>query len=449
MVMKKNEEILGRIYIIRNNVNSKVYVGQTIRALGERWAGHKCDAINGRKSTAICNAIRKYGADSFYIELLEDNIPYSLLDEKEIEYIREYNSVSPNGYNISFGGQTYKTEEERLFMRERVLGEKNPMYGACGEKNPFYGKQHSKEARKILSEKSKQYYMSLSPEEKRKNMKRLDEARVKMIKMYGGGFKGRNHTEDAKRRISEKLKGKKFSEEHNRKISENSTRKRQIVMLDKEGNYLREFDSMTNACRYIKESNIHEKPMPGVISTVCYSSDRSTAYGYMWLYKEEYDENKTYNSRAKGKEVICLNNLKAFKSMTLAGEEYGVKRGIDSCCRGEQKTSGKDKDGDALFWMYYDDYLKLDELEIKRIRDEITEYNKKNNKDRRVICLTTNSIFENPPKACKEYGIKSTSDIYKCLKGERKSAGKLQDGTKLTWAWYEEYINNKEELETA
>lgn len=445
--MKKNENVIGRIYAIKNIINDKIYIGQTIRTLGERWAGHRCDFMSGRKKTALYLAFNKYGIENFYIELIEDNIPYLMLDEKEIEYIRKYNSVSPNGYNISFGGQSYKTEEERLLMRERVLGEKNPMYGAYGEKNPFYGRQHSEEAKKILSLKSKQYYSNLTPEEKKKNMKRLNDARIKMIQMYGGGFKGHNHTEDAKKRISGKLKGKKFSEEHNRKISENSTNKRAVVMLGKDGNYIKEFESMTKACKYLKDNNIHDNPKPGEISVVCNGS-RNTAFGYMWVYKEEYDENKSYNSRAKGKEVICLNNLKIFKSMAIASEEYGIKRGVDACCKGRQRTAGKDKDGNALFWMYYEEYLKLDELGIKRIKEEIVEYNKNLNKNKTVICITTNEMFESPSKACKKYGIKSTSDIYKCLKGERKSAGKLQDETKLTWAWYDDYIKNRGYLET-
>lgn len=33
--------MLGKIYIIRNNVNDKVYIGQTIQLLRKRFAEHK------------------------------------------------------------------------------------------------------------------------------------------------------------------------------------------------------------------------------------------------------------------------------------------------------------------------------------------------------------------------------------------------------------------------
>lgn len=442
--MKDNKDILGRIYIIKNKINNKVYIGQTIRTIGERWAGHRCDCLSGRKDTALYNAMKKYGIDNFYIELIEEDIPYEVLDKKEIEYIKKYNSVSPNGYNISLGGQSYKTEEERSLMRERVLGKNNPMYGAYGESNPFYSKQHSEETKRIISLKSKKYYSNLTQKEKEDNAKRLDEARIKMIQMYGGGFKGNKHSEDSKKRISQKLKGKKFSEEHNRKISENSPNKRCVVMLDKKGNYIRDFESITIACQYIKDNNIHNNPKQGEISTVCLGN-KNTAYGYIWIYKELYDESEEYNSRSKGREVICLNNSRIFKSATLACEEYGIKKGVSACCSGRQNTAGKDNDGNLLFWMYYDEYVKLNESDIEKIKKKLSDCNK----DKTVICLTTNEIFESPYIASKKYGMKSASEIHKCLRGDRKSAGKLEDGRRLVWAWYEDYIINEEDLESA
>lgn len=42
--------------------------------------------------------MNKYGKENFYVELLEDDIPIDLLNEKEIEYIELYDSYY-NGYN--------------------------------------------------------------------------------------------------------------------------------------------------------------------------------------------------------------------------------------------------------------------------------------------------------------------------------------------------------------
>ena len=54
----------------------------------------------------------------------------------------------------------------------------------------------------------------------------------------------------------------------------------------------------------------------------------------------------------------------------------------------------------------------------------------------KIICTTTNEIFNSLEEARKCYNLKSSSGITKCCKGERKSAGKLKDGTRLQWAYY-------------
>ena len=195
--MKKEENIKGEIYIIKNNVNDKVYIGQTIQGYKKRFNSHKY----GSKSIdrPLYRAFRKYGVDNFYVELLEDNIPYNMLDEREIYWINYYDCVNPNGYNISHGGTAYRTEDERIRMSERMTGENNPMFGKTGELNPFYGRSHTDENKKILSEKAKEHYNNLSDEEKELNNVRLKEANMKMIEEYGGGFKGHNHTEESKK----------------------------------------------------------------------------------------------------------------------------------------------------------------------------------------------------------------------------------------------------------
>jgi DNA-binding transcriptional regulator YhcF (GntR family) len=61
--------------------------------------------LKKRGSYKIYKAINKYGRDSFYIELLEDNISIDDLDSKEIEYIEKYNSFK-KGYNSTVGGDS-------------------------------------------------------------------------------------------------------------------------------------------------------------------------------------------------------------------------------------------------------------------------------------------------------------------------------------------------------
>lgn len=88
------------IYIIKNKINNKVYIGQADFA-ANRWLSHIKDAKYGPK-ILIDKAIRKYGIENFWYELLENQV--SDYDEKEKYWIKQYNSQIPNGYNVSPGG---------------------------------------------------------------------------------------------------------------------------------------------------------------------------------------------------------------------------------------------------------------------------------------------------------------------------------------------------------
>ena len=94
----------GKIYLITNDVNSKVYVGQTIQTLNKRFNGHCCYSKSDRSSNMyIKRAIHKYGRDKFHITLIEE-CPIDLLNEREKYWISFYNSYN-EGYNLTKGGQ--------------------------------------------------------------------------------------------------------------------------------------------------------------------------------------------------------------------------------------------------------------------------------------------------------------------------------------------------------
>jgi len=99
----------GVIYKITNLLNGKIYVGQTIN-FQHRIHCHKCS-----NRTGVDAAIKKYGWENFKIEVIEE-CPIEKLDEREIFWIFELNCKSPNGYNLTNGGDSLK-------------GEHNPMYG--------------------------------------------------------------------------------------------------------------------------------------------------------------------------------------------------------------------------------------------------------------------------------------------------------------------------------
>ena len=124
------------IYKINNTINNKVYIGQTIRPIEERFHRHINDAMNNILDTHFARAIRLYGPDKFFIELIDTANSQEELTQKERDYIIYYDSIE-NGYNETdamskCGGNTYKnkTQVELDLIKEKIrqtkLGGKNP-----------------------------------------------------------------------------------------------------------------------------------------------------------------------------------------------------------------------------------------------------------------------------------------------------------------------------------
>lgn len=95
----------GYIYIIRNICNDKVYIGQTSRTIEARWQQHKQAAKRGDNyGIVLYNAMRKYGINNFYISKVEE-VNLDQINERQIYWIKFYNSQVPNGYNVRSGGE--------------------------------------------------------------------------------------------------------------------------------------------------------------------------------------------------------------------------------------------------------------------------------------------------------------------------------------------------------
>jgi group I intron endonuclease len=108
----------GFIYIIRNTINSKVYIGQTRTSVKQRWQEHLRHAKYGDQ--IINKAMKKYGVSNFYIETLEI-CDIEVLDEREIYYIDLYDSTNKSkGYNISIGGNTPRFKRKALSISDLV-----------------------------------------------------------------------------------------------------------------------------------------------------------------------------------------------------------------------------------------------------------------------------------------------------------------------------------------
>ena len=112
------------IYKIVNLSNNKIYVGQSVshilnhkkyRPYGHegRFRCHISEAFSTKKNQShyLNNAIRKYGVEDFVVELIEC-CEIDDADERETHYIKEFNSLYPNGYNLKNGGKVFTHSNE-------------------------------------------------------------------------------------------------------------------------------------------------------------------------------------------------------------------------------------------------------------------------------------------------------------------------------------------------
>lgn len=118
-LLDTSEKVYGIIYEMTNVTNGMKYVGQTVshrlnkgkyRPFGMigRFNDHISEAINNTKKkqcSFLNNAIRKYGRESFTVELVELCV-VSALNDREQFHISAKNTLFPNGYNLTKGGKS-------------------------------------------------------------------------------------------------------------------------------------------------------------------------------------------------------------------------------------------------------------------------------------------------------------------------------------------------------
>ena len=139
------------VYKITCKINNKMYIGQTTETLKQRFSRHM-GYQKDEHDTKFYRAVRKYGAENFYIEELDIAKNQTELDEKELYWINKLDTVN-NGYNSKAvkgkcGGDTLSNHPNKEIISEKIrqskLGDKNPMRingGLKGERNGMFGKR--------------------------------------------------------------------------------------------------------------------------------------------------------------------------------------------------------------------------------------------------------------------------------------------------------------------
>ena len=121
------------IYKIVNKINGKVYIGQTGENFQRRYLFHNWKLCNNiHDNQHLQKSWNKYGKDNFQFEIVEELKDSSMLNDREIYWIKYYRE-NGNCYNIQDGGQPkclhhYISAESRKHVgeinRQRMLGTK-------------------------------------------------------------------------------------------------------------------------------------------------------------------------------------------------------------------------------------------------------------------------------------------------------------------------------------
>lgn len=216
------------VYLATNKINGLRYIGQTILPLEERISNHfKTARFYKNKHNYFHNALLKYDKENFKWEILCKCETIEELNRKEIEMIKKFNTLWPNGYNLKTGGLGGRhSEETKKKMKEShadFSGENNPMY----RKIPWNkGKHLFKKHKEKISKANKGIVRSEETKQKiSKTRVEKEVAKGKNNPMYR-----KHHSKTTKEKISEVLKGKNHpfygkhhSEETKRKMSKSAT----------------------------------------------------------------------------------------------------------------------------------------------------------------------------------------------------------------------------------
>jgi group I intron endonuclease len=247
-----------------------IYIGQTKKDPNERWRGHKSTIKCGKGCPILRNAVNKYGIDNFKFEVLiicfdEDLCNY------EKEYIKKYNSITPNGYNANEGGEV----------------------GGM-----FKGRHHSEETKKILSAKSRKAYAS--SELRKENGERIKKAlqtSEKWKTAIAEGRVGKNSTavkkkvgtktpEEIKKKISESVKkyfagdSENNKDSHYKHHSEIMTKAigKKVKQYTVKGEFIKEYPCIAEAAR---QTSVTRRNIQNNVS-----NHSKTAGGFIWKYAE-------------------------------------------------------------------------------------------------------------------------------------------------------------------
>lgn len=165
------------VYLIRNLINGKVYVGQT-KDFDKRKASHLYNASRGNEKP-LYHSMRKHGTENFTFEVLEE-CANEAINEREQHWVAHFDSFNPEkGYNLTSGGnQNFeRSEETRRKIGDYWRGRKQSSEHIEHRAHKLRGQKRTKEQRERFSRAQKGLALGrkLGPisEERRQRLKQI------------------------------------------------------------------------------------------------------------------------------------------------------------------------------------------------------------------------------------------------------------------------------------
>nr|DAG76116.1 MAG TPA: intron associated endonuclease [Caudoviricetes sp.]DAH93860.1 MAG TPA: intron associated endonuclease [Caudoviricetes sp.] len=287
----------GFIYMY-TSPSGKKYIGQTTRSLFER-GGRRGQHYKG--CDCFYSAIQKYGFNSFEWEILKE-VKIFELNEAEKEFIQKYNTLTPNGYNISAGGQyigkgrkvravyQYSAVDGSLIREWKggspEIAKETNIKGNYALENCLIGKTYMCHGYCWSYIKMEHFPIeNRKVDNNRKEIKQYSLDGKKLLRVFSSVSEAARESGCERSAIKRCCRGElhyhggyvwRFSDESNLERRYYNSTPQKIAQVDKEtGKVIQIFDSLNKACAGCGV------PYSTYIKSVLDSATR-TAYGYYW-----------------------------------------------------------------------------------------------------------------------------------------------------------------------
>lgn len=116
----RDQARLGVIYKITQLSTGKAYIGLTCQPAERRWEQHVSQANKGNRRP-LYKAIRQFGRNDFSVQTLTEKTPLKRLTRIEKQLIKDFGSLSPNGFNVCSGGQPGNASVDKISYKDKIF----------------------------------------------------------------------------------------------------------------------------------------------------------------------------------------------------------------------------------------------------------------------------------------------------------------------------------------